>query len=322
MLNKKNFKQNYISPEKFDFYCQTGTEYEGFVVGKGYAWVWDGAVFPLDYAPKDVRLKYKTDTPIRYTMQVLDVSTKSILLSFQDENEHEYTIDEKGNIVKVEHKEGSKTDNLHTKENWDKGIKNRGISFKDQSLLQQFADKTNRVENKRSYWGDMKGVWAKTNSKAEAYKLFKFVSDTSTQAEWSLLEFKKLVENTIVYIYQIGTFNNSEYAGNFPPPEGYTNLDLATHFHSHPGTSERDDKASGLSTKIGDIAFSSYYVNLFLKNGKKLMPAFVIYRPHKLDNRGNLVPYKFQYTPWYDFSDPIPIKGFEDLWKNLKPIKY
>ncbi|MFK8269139.1 hypothetical protein [Capnocytophaga cynodegmi] len=84
MLNKKNFKQNYISPEKFDFYCQTGTEYEGFVVGKGYAWVWDGAVFPLDYAPKDVRLKYKTDTPIRYVVQMLDISDKCIEQSYNN----------------------------------------------------------------------------------------------------------------------------------------------------------------------------------------------------------------------------------------------
>ena len=82
MLNKNNFKQNYISPEKFEFYCQTGTEYEGFVIGKGYAWVWYGAVSPLDYAPKDWRLKYKTDTVIRYTAQVLDSTEKCVEKSF------------------------------------------------------------------------------------------------------------------------------------------------------------------------------------------------------------------------------------------------
>lgn len=53
----------------------------------------------------------------------------------------------------------------------------------------------------------MKGVQAKTNNKVKAYKLFKFVSEISTQAEWSLLKFKKSVENVIMYVYQIDTLN-------------------------------------------------------------------------------------------------------------------
>lgn len=60
-----------------------------------------------------------------------------------------------GFYCKIGHKEGSKTDNLHTKENWDKGIKNRGISFKDQSLLQQFADKTNKGVRIRDLTGEI-----------------------------------------------------------------------------------------------------------------------------------------------------------------------
>ncbi|MDO4230156.1 MAG: hypothetical protein Q4C98_10100, partial [Capnocytophaga sp.] len=86
MLNKNNYKQNFISPEKFEFYCQTGTEYEGFVVGKGYAWVWDGMISPLDYAPRDWRFKYKTDTVMRYTLQVLDTSSNSISKSLGYQN--------------------------------------------------------------------------------------------------------------------------------------------------------------------------------------------------------------------------------------------
>src|SRR5699024_12506504 len=49
--------------------------------------------------------------------------------------DHDYTIDEDGNIEKVRHIENSTFDRLHTKENWRSGIDDKGIDVQDQNIL-------------------------------------------------------------------------------------------------------------------------------------------------------------------------------------------
>src|SRR5690606_3394436 len=53
--------------------------------------------------------------------------------------DHEYSVDKDGTVRKEQHVEGSTTDTLHTKENWDCGITNEGLVVNDQSILSQLS---------------------------------------------------------------------------------------------------------------------------------------------------------------------------------------
>src|SRR5699024_9934616 len=87
--------------------------------------------------------------------------------------DHDYTIDEDGNIEKVRHIENSTFDRLHTKENLRSGIDDKGIDVQDQNILFSLSeDDQNYTIN--TFWGKKIGAWSKTSNKIDAYNVFKF----------------------------------------------------------------------------------------------------------------------------------------------------
>ena len=230
----------------------------------------------------------------------------------------DFVVDEEGYITKVSETNGDNMYRLHTKANWDKGVKNKFITLNEGKVIEELAERKNPYKSDTTYWGIKNGVYITISNKDDAYKLFKFVCDASIEAEWALLNYEKRTTKKSLYV--LATLNYSESPGVLPPPENYTDLDLKNHFHSHPGTAKgKDDVASGKESRLGDIRMAIHYVNLFYKKGIKRMPAFVIYRPHS-----EKIPYKFQYDAWSDFiyGSKMKVNTYQDLYSNVKPIQY
>lgn len=82
-MNKRNFRQVYITPEMFRWHFQTGSLYEGFVIGEGYAWVSYNCMFVQDYTTSSYKTitNLHTSTGISYEIQHLDNSPECIALS-------------------------------------------------------------------------------------------------------------------------------------------------------------------------------------------------------------------------------------------------
>ena len=230
----------------------------------------------------------------------------------------DFIVDEEGYITKVSETNGDNMYRLHTKANWDKGVKNKFITLNEGKVIEELAERKNPYKSDTTYWGIKNGVYITISNKDDAYKLFKFVCDASIEAEWALLNYEKRTTKKSLYV--LATLNYSGSPGVLPPPENYTDLDLKIHFHSHPGTAKgKDDVASGKESRLGDIRMAIHYVNLFYKKGIKRMPAFVIYRPHS-----EKIPYKFQYDAWSDFiyGSKMKVNTYQDLYSNVKPIQY
>ena len=217
--------------------------------------------------------------------------------------DHEYSVDKDGTVRKEQHVEGSTTDTLHTKENWDCGITNEGLVVNDQSILSQLSKE--RTDWDMVYGGKVyQGRYAKTKRSnfSETKKIFEFASKAST-VEWKLIKHSDGVF--------LGTNRYSSAVNSFS--FGLSNLTLQESYHSHPGTSQIDDVASGYSQSdiqrlaklgfapqnYGDISNTHKIYDELINagkispdNGYKGAPKFYIYRPHVKK------PYYFQYDPW------------------------
>ena len=79
-MNKRNYRQQYITPEVFKWHFQTGSLYEGFVIGEGYAWVSYNCIFVQDYTvtPHKSIASLRTSTGISCQTQHLDTSAECI----------------------------------------------------------------------------------------------------------------------------------------------------------------------------------------------------------------------------------------------------
>ena len=225
----------------------------------------------------------------------------------------DFVVDEEGYITKVSETNGDNMYRLHRKTNWDKGIKDKYITLNNGKVIEELAE----GKNHNIQWtqdGEKKGVWVNITNKLDAYKLFKFVCDASLQAEWALDVYDK-VNGTKKGIYVLGTVNYSDAAGTFPPTAEYSILDLKINYHSHPGTSPVDDKASGDLGVFGDTVTANWYYDYFKKAGKKIVPSFMIYRPHQSPS------YSFQYTNKITKENIRIIKNISDLYERIKEYR-
>ena len=225
----------------------------------------------------------------------------------------DFVVDEEGYITKVSETNGDNMYRLHRKTNWDKGIKDKYITVKNGKVIEELAE----GKNHNIQWtqdGEKKGVWVNITNKLDAYKLFKFVCDASLQAEWALDVYDK-VNGTKKGIYVLGTVNYSDAAGTFPPTAEYSILDLKINYHSHPGTSPVDDKASGDLGVFGDTVTANWYYDYFKKAGKKIVPSFMIYRPHQSPS------YSFQYTNKITKENIRIIKNISDLYERINEYR-
>ena len=225
----------------------------------------------------------------------------------------DFVVDEEGYITKVSETNGDNMYRLHRKTNWDKGIKDKYITLNNGKVIEELAE----GKNHNIQWtqdGEKKGVWVNITNKLDAYKLFKFVCDASLQAEWALDVYDK-VNGTKKGIYVLGTVNYSDAAGTFPPTAEYSILDLKINYHSHPGTSPVDDKASGDLGVFGDTVTANWYYDYFKKAGKKIVPSFMIYRPHQSPS------YSFQYTNKITKENIRIIKNISDLYERINEYR-
>ena len=226
----------------------------------------------------------------------------------------DFVVDEEGYITKVSETNGNNMYRLHRKTNWDKGIKDKYITLNNGKVIEELAE----GKNHNIQWtqdGEKKGVWVNITNKLDAYKLFKFVCDASIEAEWALCFYDKVINGTKKGIYVLGTVNYSEAAGTFPPPAEYSILDLKINYHSHPGTSPVDDKASGDLGGFGDTVTANWYYDYFKKAGKKIVPSFMIYRPHQSPS------YSFQYTNKITEENIRIIKNISDLYERINEYR-
>ena len=226
----------------------------------------------------------------------------------------DFVVDEEGYITKVSETNGHNMYRLHTKANWDKGIKDKYITLNNGKVIEELAE----GKNHNIQWtqdGEKKGVWVNITNKLDAYKLFKFVCDVSIEAEWGLCFYDKVINDTKKGIYVLGTVNYSEAAGTFPPPAEYSILDLKINYHSHPGTAPVDDKASENLGGFGDTVTANWYYDYFKKAGKKIVPSFMIYRPHQSPS------YSFQYTNKITKENIRIIKNISDLYERIKKYR-
>ena len=226
----------------------------------------------------------------------------------------DFVVDEEGYITKVSETNGDNMYRLHRKTNWDKGIKDKYITLNNGKVIEELAE----GKNHNIQWtqdGEKKGVWVNITNKLDAYKLFKFVCDASLQAEWGLCFYDKVINGTKKGIYVLGTVNYSEAAGTFPPPAEYSILDLKINYHSHPGTAPVDDKASGDFGGFGDTVTANWYYDYFKKAGKKIVPSFMIYRPHQSPS------YSFQYTNKITKENIRIIKNISDLYERINEYR-
>ena len=225
----------------------------------------------------------------------------------------DFVVDEEGYITKVSETNGHNMYRLHRKTNWDKGIKDKYITLNNGKVIEELA----KGKNHNIQWtqdGEKKGVWVNITNKLDAYKLFKFVCDASLQAEWALDVYDK-VNGTKKVIYVLGTVNYSDAAGTFPPPAEYSILDLKINYHSHPGTAPVDDKASEDLGGFGDTVTANWYYDYFKKAGKKIVPSFMIYRPHQSPS------YSFQYTNKITKENIRIIKNISDLYERINEYR-
>jgi RHS repeat-associated protein len=182
-LNSHNTPFKFNAKELDD---ETGNYYYGarYYNPKWNVWL---SVDPLaEDAPDWTPYRYGFHNPLRF----IDPTGMS-------EGDHEYTMDKNGKIEKVKHVEGSTTDNLHTKENWDKGDTSKGVNIEDQSVLAQLSV-TNGDFRSYTPWGYKVGRYAETTNKKDFFKILYFASKNS-DVEWAGREYKNNNLNVIYY---------------------------------------------------------------------------------------------------------------------------
>lgn len=237
----------------------------------------------------------------------------------------DFVVDEEGYITKVSETNGDNMYRLHRKTNWDKGIKNKYITLNNGKVIEDLAKRTNVDEipdnSKASYqyyYHFTMTYWVKITNKDDAYKLFKFVCDASTRAEWGLDIYKNETEaSPSCFLY---TAHVSNVAGIKNIPKEYKEIHLKAFFHSHPEFLEnkpepekdRDDVASG-----NDLYRPQRYYDMFKEGTIKDLPLFVIYRPHP--HKSKNTPYKFQYAPYYNRINESKVEKYQDLYNKLIP---
>ena len=237
----------------------------------------------------------------------------------------DFVVDEEGYITKVSETNGYNMYRLHIKANWDKGIKNKYITLNNGKVIEDLAKRTNVDEipdnSKASYqyyYHFTMTYWVKITNKDDAYKLFKFVCDASTRAEWGLDIYKNETEASPSYF--LYTAHVSNVAGIKNIPKEYKEIHLKAFFHSHPEFLEnkpepekdRDDVASG-----NDLYRPQRYYDMFKEGTIKVLPLFVIYRPHP--HKSKNTPYKFQYAPYYNRINESKVEKYQDLYNKLIP---
>ena len=225
----------------------------------------------------------------------------------------DFVVDEEGYITKVSETNGDNMYRLHRKTNWDKGIKDKYITLNNGKVIEELAERRNVYKSSSGFWGEKEGVFVKMASKDDAYKLFKFVCDASLQAEWALYVYEK--RKSKVSIYTLATSNFSESPGVVPVPDGFSFFDLKINYHSHPGSTPRDDKASAqVDDAIGDLPQANGYYDKFLSAKERNLPAFIIYRPHR-----EKIPYKFQYTNLVNLIEGTKkvVNTYKDLYDGI-----
>jgi len=212
-----------------------------------------------------------------------------------------YGLDNDGNITLLE-KTGDKFDRLYAIDDCG-DIKNDNNYVQvnkedsdDSTILTDLSkDDPKYVAN--SFWGKKVGAWGKTRNKADAYNVFKFGSENSN-VEWALQEYSG---NRFV----LGNNHFSETVAGLNNISGYNILDLKKDYHTHPGTANVDDRASG---DIGDQGYSSRIIWKFLGAGVKdysKHPTFHIYRP--------ALNKTFQYSPWDKKFNEKKVRSAKDL---------
>ncbi|GEM_PF-451493 len=195
-----------------------------------------------------------------------------------------YSVDEGGNIKFESAAPGP--DVLHTKKNWDNGVKDKGQTVNDKSLLPQLAKERSDFTMK-DFRGDVhKGSYGVTTNTQDAAKVFEFVSKNS-DVEWTL-EMYKGDKNFL------GTNHSSDgvKSGFNVNGLGLNVLNLRIDIHSHPGISPKDDVASTFNG--GDVGRAGNITKQFLKAGYGYdkLPKFQVYRPHVAK------PHYFTYDAW------------------------
>lgn len=237
----------------------------------------------------------------------------------------DFIVDEEGYITKVSETNGHNMYRLHTKANWDKGVKNKFITLSEGKVIEELAKRTNVDEipdnlkaSYQYYYHFTMTYWVKITNKDDAYKLFKFVCDASTRAEWGLDIYKNETEASPSYF--LYTAHVSNVAGIKNIPKEYKEIHLKAFFHSHPEFLEnkpepekdRDDVASG-----NDLYRPQRYYDMFKEGTIKDLPLFVIYRPHP--HKSKNTPYKFQYAPYYNRINESKVEKYQDLYNKLIP---
>lgn len=151
--------------------------------------------------------------------------------------DHEYSVDKQGNVKKEKHVEGSTEDHLHTKENWDNGNTNEGITVNDQDLLPQLTGEDNTQYKNPKYAADLSGHVGSTTNSKDAENVFKFAADNG-DVEWSLQDYTDGSS-------AVGTAH--EDAGTVVGTHNKTNAGktVARDIHNHPGTTWKDYRPSG-----------------------------------------------------------------------------
>ena len=224
------------------------------------------------------------------------------------DTDHEYSVDKVGNVKKEKHIEGSTEDHLHTKENWDAGKTDQGITVKDQSIL---AD----LESNRT---DYSGNYSISGNKDAMFKVFYFVANNTT-VEWSLDGYRTSGGNE----YVISTSHNHKLVENSTSIPGYSEFNMIFDMHSHPGYESDGTKGASPCTSFGgDMCNISNryrrfqkagmkYTNRWFKNGTEwsVFPKHYVY--HKKSKT------MYHYTPWKSSIFIRKTTKSSDLHRNL-----
>ena len=242
---------------------------------------------------------YPSFSPYAYTLQnpVRYVDPTGMFVE-----DHEYSVDKQGNVRKEQHIEGSSSDNLHTKENWDKGNLSDGIEIKDQGIMSGLLkNRSNIKQAHHSSKQELGGIYTTSQNKDQMVDTFLFFSE-NTDVEWTL----QGNGNERTFNIALGRLNNqSDQAINFTGVlDGFNENNLLFHYHNHSGTARHDlwPSANDIISAQNDLRKSPnaeiyiYMPQMSKENYNKVRP--------RLSSPINYEPSKFlkldqNYLKWY-----------------------
>jgi len=227
--------------------------------------------------------------------------------------DHEYSVDNLGNVKKEKHVEGSTEDHLHTKENWDNGNHNKSITINDQSILSGLATERSGID----------GHYGISNSISDAFNVFYFMAN-STNVEWSIDGYRSSGGNEYIV--------NTSHSGGVPAYvfsttdiSGYSEFNLIFDMHSHTGT-ETDPGTKGASGfgayYSGDMSYISARYRRFQSAGMKDTKTWfkkdnqwTVFPKHYVYHKQSKVLY--HYTPWKNDVYIRQTSKASDMYYNL-----